>query len=275
MTRPPQYTEKRKNENMKHETVKLPHGYTAEIHIDESPENPFEAWDCEPPIAVLNWERYHAKLDNYGGDELNLEILLALIPAPLWESREGKRAILAALPFDMADLRDTMRDGWGGKLDFSDAIHALAETLTPSGWGEWVEYFGTMKAVAAVAGIPCHYTQSNGYSQGDSALVFVAALPAWVGKVGAPAEHHAEQCKHAADLWSAWAWGDVYGVAEILRPDGEEAPYGSCWGFYGSDHEQSGLMEHCRNAVDCDMAAQEREAARAHDAACRDIETAA
>jgi hypothetical protein len=78
----------------------------------------------------------------------------------------------------------------------------------------------------------------------------------------------------------------VYGVAEILRPDGTEAPDGSCWGFYGTDHEQSGLMEHCRNAVDCDMAAQEREtardmaaqereAARALEAACRDIETAA
>jgi hypothetical protein len=271
---------------MKHETIDLPHGYTAEIHIDEIPQNPFSDWDCEPPIAVLNWERYHAKLNNYGGDELNLSTLLAFIPAPLWESREGKRAILAALPFDMADLRDTMRDTMrDGKLNFSDAIHELTETLTPSGWGEWVEYFDTMKAVAAVAGIPCHSTQSNGYSQGDSALVFVAALPAWVEKVGAPAEHHAEQCKHAADLWSAWAWGDVYGIAEILRPDGTEAPDGSCWGFYGSDHEASGLMEHCRNSVDCDRRKRmeaattrrtylKRERAEAWEAACRDIVTA-
>lgn len=260
---------------MKIETLKLPNGYTAEIHTDESPENPFKDWDCEPPIAVLNWERYHAKIENYGGDELNLPALLARIPAPLWESREGKRAILAALPFDMADLRDTMRDGWGGKLDFSDAIHELADTLTPESWGEWNEYFDTMQAVAALAGIPCHLTQSNGYSQGDSALVFVAALPAWVEKVGARAEGLAEQCKAAADLWSAWAWGDVYGVAEILRPDGTEAPDGACWGYYGTDHEQSGLMDHCREAVKHDMAETEKEAARAFEAACRDIETAA
>lgn len=258
---------------MYHETLEMPHGYTAKIHTDESPENPFEAWDCEPPLAVLNWERYHAKLKNYGGDDLDLPTLLTFIPADKWTSRAGKREIIAALPFDMADLRDTMRDDWGGKLGFRDAVHQLVYEIRPSNWTEWVEYFDTMEAVAAVAGIPCYLTQSNGHNQGDSALVFVAALPAWVEKVGAPAEGLAEQCKNAADLWSAWAWGDVYGVASLTRPDGTEAPDGSCWGFYGTDHEQSGLIDHCRNAVDCDVSSQERENARAHDAACRDIET--
>ena len=257
---------------MHHETLELPNGYTAEIHTDESPENPFEAWDCEPPIAVLNWQRYHAKLNNYGGDELNLETLLALIPAAKWTSRAGKREILAALPFSMAELVEAVRNAG----NFKDAItHELAYDLRPSDWSEWVEYFDTMQAVAAVAGIPCHLTQSNGYSQGNSALVFVAAPPAWAELVGAPAEGLAEQCKAAADLWSAWAWGDVYGVADILRPDGTEAPEGACWGFYGTDHKQSGLLDHCHEAAKHDMATQEREAARAHDAACRDIETAA
>jgi hypothetical protein len=257
---------------MKHETIDLPHGYTAEIHIDEIPQNPFEDWDCEPPIATFTERRIDYPK---GQDALDIPAILAHIPASMWESREGKRAIMAALPFDMADLRDTMRDGWGGKLTFEDAIRELVDTLTPDGWREAEEYFDAMKALCKLAGIACYSGTSNGYSQGNSALVFVAALPAWVEKVGAPAEHHAEQCKHAADLWSAWAWGDVYGVAEILRPDGTEAPHGSCWGFYGTDHEQSGLLEHCQNAVDCDIAAREREAARAFDAACRDIETAA
>jgi hypothetical protein len=172
----------------------------------------------------------------------------------------------------MAELVEAVRNAG----NFKDAVtHELACDLRPSDWREWVDYFDTMQAVAAVAGIPYHLTRSNGYSQGDSALVFVAALPAWVEKVGAPADTLAEQCKDAADLWSAWAWGDVYGVADILRPDGTEALEGACWGFYGTDHKQSGLLDHCREAVKHDMAAQEREAARAHDAACRDIVTAA
>jgi hypothetical protein len=247
---------------MHHETLELPNGYKAEIHTDEDAQNPFKDWDCEPPIAVLNWERYRAKLDNYGGDELNLSTLLAFIPAPLWESREGKRAILAALPCDPSAVFETMRSGWNGRTPFFDAVDECAAEAAPSGWGEWVEYFDAMEALCKLAGIACYSGISRGYSQGDSALVFVAALPAWVEKVGAPAEGLAEQCKDAAALWGAWAWGDVYGVAEILRPDGTEAPDGSCWGFYGTDHEQSGLTDHCRNAVECDMAA-------------RDIETAA
>ena len=257
---------------MHHETLNLAHGYKAEIHTDEDAQNPFKDWDCEPPIAVLNWERYHAKLENYKGDDLDLPALLSLIPADKWTSRAGKREILAALPFPMEELKEAIRNAG----NFKDAItEELAYDLRPDDWSEWVEYFDAMRAIAAVAGIPCHLTQSNGHSQGDSALVFVAALPAWVEKVGAPAEGLAEQCENAADLWSAWAWGDVYGVADILRPDGTEAPEGACWGFYGADHKQSGLMDHCHEAVKHDMAAQEREAARAHDAACRDIETAA
>jgi hypothetical protein len=257
---------------MKHEILELPHGYTAEIHIDESPENPFEAWDGEPPIATFSERRIEYPR---GQDPLDISVILSHIPSPMWGSREGKRAILAALPFDMADLRDTMKDGWGGKLAFKDAIRELADTLTPDGWREAEEYFDAMEALCKLAGIACYSTISNGYSQGDSARVFVAALPAWVEEVGAPADMHAEQCKAAAALWGAWAWGDVYGVAEILDPEGREIGDGSCWGFYGRDHEASGLMEHCTSNVRWHIAETEKETARAFEAACRDIETAA
>jgi hypothetical protein len=256
---------------MKHETVKLPHGYTAEIHIDESPENPFEAWDCEPPIATFS---EHRLTFPRGQDALDAPALLALLPAHLWESREGKRQILAALPCDPSAVFETMR-GYYGPAPFREAVEEVAREFAPDSWRSAEGYFDAMEALCTLAGIACYSTVSNGYSQGHSARVFVAALPAWVELVGAPEDTHAGQCKAAAALWGAWAWGDVYGVARVLRPDGEEAPDGSCWGFYGTDHEQSGLLDHCRNAVDCDMAAREREAARAFEAACRDIETAA
>jgi hypothetical protein len=256
---------------MQHETIQLPHGYSAEIYPDESPENPFSAWDCEPPIAVLNWQRYHAKLENYAGNDLNLVTLLSFIPAEKWEGPEWRRAIMRAVPFHLEDITDAIQDNRGS---FRDAIESLVNSLRPSGWSEWVEYFDAMEAVAALAGIPCHYTQSNGHSQGDSALVFVAALPAWVELAGAPADTLAEQCKTAADLWSAWAWGDVWGVARIISPDGWEVEEASCWGFYGS-HEASGLLDHCRDIIQTHQWETEQEAAESHAMACRDIETAA
>jgi len=255
---------------MKHDTL-LAHGYTAEIYPDASPENPFGLWDCLPPIAVLNWERYHAKLENYAGDELTLKTLLAFIPAEKWTSRAGKREILAALPFSIKEAKDAIRKAGS----FRDAItDELAYDLRPSGWSEWAEYFDAMRALAAIAGIPCHLTQSNGYSQGDSALVFTAALPAWVERAGTAPEYQHQACKHAADLWSAWAWGDVWGVARIVSPDGYEVEDASCWGFYG-DHETSGLLDHCLEIVKIHRWETEQEAAESHAMACRDILTAA
>ena len=232
------------------ETIELTDGYTARIANDTDAQNPFLDWDCEPPIAVLNWQRYHAKLENYAGDELNLATLLDLIPADKWTSRTGKREIMAALPFPMEELKEAIRNAG----NFKDAItHELAYDLRPDGWREWIEYFDTMEAVAAVAGIPCHLTQSNGCSQGDSALVFVAATPAWTQNVGAPAETLKDQCKGACKLWSDWAWGDVYGVEAIIDPDGEELPDGSCWGFYGDNHKENGLLEHCTGYVNYEL----------------------
>jgi hypothetical protein len=267
---------------MNTEKIELAHGYTATIANDTDPQNPFEDWDCEPPIAVMNLDRHSGSIENYKGDTLDLPTLLDLISAEKWESRTGKREILAALPFTMADLREEIRD----MGNFRDAIDNLVGNLSPYGWGEWNEYFDAMKAVAAVAGIPCHLTQSNGYSQGDCALVFTAALPSWIARVGAPEDTHARQCEAACDLWAAWAWGDVYGVQSIEAPaDGEEIEDGACWGFYGSDHKQSGLLDHCRQFVEWHITHRAKEAAKqreyeareaveSHAAACRDIITA-
>jgi hypothetical protein len=254
---------------MQNEIITLPHGYTAEIAVDEYPENPFAAWDCQPPIAVLAFGYGLKRVENYDGHALDLPTLLDLIPEEKWESREGKREIRDALPFELAGL-------WAEMIEtrsFRGAIENLVASLSPSGWGEWVEYFDAMQNLAAVAGIPCHLMESCGHSQGESALVFVAALPAWVKETGTEPEHQNAACDAAAGLWGAWAWGDVYGVARILSPDGEEVEGGDCWGFYGFNHEESGLLDHCRDVVRCHRRELVQERAEAHAAACRDIFT--
>ena len=63
------------------------------------------------------------------------------------------------------------------------------------------------------------------------------------------------------ELYSAWAWGDVYGVSEIVDEQGNELEDGSCWGFYGTDHEKTGLLEHAKSVIDCHIAHQEKETA--------------
>jgi hypothetical protein len=113
------------------------------------------------------------------------------------------------------------------------------------------------EALLTWGGIACHQTQSTGYCQGDSTLLLAIATPEWIAKVGAPADSLQGQLEGACDLYGAWAWGDVYGVSEIRAPgededddNGEEIEGASCWGFYGRDHEKSGLMEHSRSVID-------------------------
>lgn len=259
---------------MNTETLDLPHGYKAEIATDDTPANPFTDWDCEMPIAVCNLDRHHSRLENYEGDTLSLETLLDLLPRDTWETRTGKREIINALPVPPSTIAEMMRE-W--RECFEDAVtRYVREELTPAqwqGWSAWQEYFDAMESVAALAGIPCHLTQSNGYCQGDCALVFAAALPAWVKAVGAPPETLADQCRATCDLWSAWAWGDVYGIRAIIAPDGEELDDGSVWGFYGTDHEKSGLMDCALETVNAHRKYLARETAAAFDAACRDIDT--
>jgi hypothetical protein len=254
--------------------------YEATISTDQDPINPFSRYfgDCEPPIAVLNLDRSTGTLENYDGDELNLITLLHELPLATWENRA---AINNALPYDLLREAGIMLQQWGDNMDltttdtdtYRDAILDAAQQWEPYGWTDWQSYFDTMKCVAALAGIACHYAVSHGYSQGDGALLFTAATPAWAKRVGAPPETHADQCEATADLWTAWAWGDCYQVDTITRPDGTELDDGACSGFYGQKHEQSGLMDHITRTIAADMRYCEREAAAAHEAACRDIIT--
>ena len=258
---------------MNTETITLPHGYTAEIHTDESQENPFEFFDCEPPLLV-----FHDRRVTKYGDTLDAADLFGLIPADVFKTRAGRRKVLACIPdLSARSYREALRDATPGLLPerAREALESLIQDVdaSPHYWSEAIDYFDMLEALANLAGVPCLNTQSNGYSQGDSARLLLLATPDWVTLTGAPEDTHAAQLQAAADLYSAWAWGDVYGVASIHRPDGEEIDDGSCWGFYGSDHEQSGLMDHCLQMVDWDMAEQAKEATRWHDAACRDIVT--
>lgn len=45
--------------------------------------------------------------------------------------------------------------------------------------------------------------------------------------------------------------GSVYGYNISAGEDVENDCDDSCWGFYGYDHEKSGLLEMARNAIDC------------------------
>lgn len=52
------------------------------------------------------------------------------------------------------------------------------------------------------------------------------------------------------ETYAQYVTGEVYGY-QIYGSDGEELD--SCWGYFGSDHEKSGLLESARSEIDYDI----------------------
>jgi len=237
-------------------------GYKITVAQDEFAENPFESWDCEPPLIA-----YYGDFKAYQGAPETIGDVVRLLPDACFERGQRVALIKAMLNLSLREFVEYMRDyrSWDERKSISeirDAIIAAIEEQvgsTPSGWRSAIEWFELAESLLKWAGIECLNTQSNGYSQGDSTLVLAIATPEWCNKVGVSKENEAGACKCAVDLYSAWAWGDVYGVSAI-HALGEEIDDGSCWGFYGRDHEESGLLEHARDAIDYHISQQQETA---------------
>lgn len=235
------------------------HGYTVKIAQDECPENPFKSWDCEPPLlAYYDSGRHGFKAYNDAPD--NWHDILAFLPSSIFERGQRVHFIRRFLRNSPADFARSYLADYG---NVKDAMAACLEDELegkPHGWRDASEWLKTAAAILEYGSISCYFTESNGYSQGDSTLLLAIGLPSWVEKVGAPADSVQSQLESACELHGQWQWGDVYGVAEILDSNGDEIPHGSCWGFYGSDHEKSGLLDHARNAIECHERHQKQEA---------------
>jgi len=246
-----------------HETLKH-RNCTINIHYDTSPENPWKAWDCEPPILTF----YDRSVKAYENAPETLREILHLLPAETWQRYKRVdffRAIMADKFGEKELAGEIRRQG--------STFEAVAELLAaeygekPHGWHSAQQWFEMAEALLKLAGIPCLYEQSNGYSQGDSTLCLVVLTPEWFKKSGANPENAEAICKSAFDLYSAWAWGDVYGYT-CEDENGEEIDDASCWGFYGSNHEQSGLLESAREQINAHLANRDKETADLEAALC-------
>lgn len=59
-----------------------------------------------------------------------------------------------------------------------------------------------------------------------------------------------DMLKGEVELYDNYLTGSVYGY-QVVGPDGEELH--SCWGYFGYDHEASGLLDEARSQVDYEI----------------------
>jgi len=210
-------------------------GMTLRAVREQSPENPFEDWDCNWPIIVRSSDR-HSRNDVYDRRKgVSIDEPLLRFSDDLLVHMQHRIAIVLGttirqLTEDHDDENrstnycrdaDLLRDGFNEELSCMTGSNQFAA---------WCGLYGLL-------GIPALLSGTNGYCQGDHAQVLVVATPEACVELGATAPT-VEQLEDTVALYAAWAWNDVYGYV-IEDQDGDQLA--SSGSFYGSDWIKSGL----------------------------------
>ena len=229
-------------------------GYRIRAEHDTWSPNPFVDWDGNWPIAIYS--------------DGSIEVYEKTKGVPIRDVLSyfndahlviDQKAIAAVLGADRSDLVNHLPDPDGRWADdtLADPPRWITDADALRSWFEDAignedesKLLDTYEQLYKLLGIPCYKTTSRGHCGGDWAEVIVVATPGARAQFGC--EEVAESdLESTADLYFAWAWGDVYGyVVEkpVFDEDGDvvdwdDVPDGACWGYYGDDHTKSGLEE--------------------------------
>lgn len=220
-----------------HVTTEKYRGYEIEVYYDLNAQNPFEEWDCEPPIAVYYDRGIREHATKYGHVnsvppltglqlELNHDEICEFLNADNLSEFDSDTE-----NFD-ENVNDAIREEIDGEYE-SKRLERLAEVY------RW-------------AGITARYSQVTGCSQSDWAYVLAVATPKFLEAMGSNAEawdrDKENPLEASIQLYEDWAFGNVYGF-EIKDADGEDLA--SCWGFYG-DYDGD-MLDECRSTIDYDI----------------------
>lgn len=214
------------------------------IFFEQGASNPFEEWDgynCLMTLAARNFSKDYSKgeIVKYIANKLS-DNQITYHKANLLEIINSKASGYYGQPSNIQDFNIDYPLMEYSVIERADLIREyIAEIDDLEILSDLCEY---MK-------IPYFYGTSTGYSQGDYSDVLVAWNPSF-GEITGIKENEVttEQLESYFKLYGAWAWGDVY-FYTITQSDSDEI-IDSCTGFYGSDHEESGLLPTARETID-------------------------
>jgi len=214
--------------------------YRIDIFNDFDASNPFEDRDGCVPIMVEGGRDYGTH--DYGNVEST--ILSGL------NNLDEEQLIAIA---DKLDGGDTMKEDAAADVEGYPGVKysaALCEKITEAMPASGMRKLEYLEAIADTLGYPCITRVSRGYCQGDRVDVLAVWLPAFgaENRPDATPEDVTKELKSAVELYSSWAWGDVFGYTITDTLAGEEVD--ACWGFYGRNFDESGLMEEATSAAE-------------------------
>lgn len=205
-------------------------GFTIKIKHDTYAENPWEAWDCCVPLITISGR--HSFEKDYSNGDINrfLESFLSYNQVKKYQKR-----IFDLMNLDIEEFREEH------PTDEYDRTDVIMNDYLPDFLSDG---FGNMEKFCIEFDIKHLRTTSTGYSQGDWAELFFCWTPEFEEITGRDYKSmNKETFEAQEELFTAWAWGDVYSfyIEEIED---------SCSGFYGDDHEKSGLLSEAKAGID-------------------------
>lgn len=214
---------------------------------DECPTNPFEEWDGHWPMLSYYDRTLNDTVEGLG------DVLGRFTDAQIIHDQKAIDAILGAGPFhdgETDELVKWVRDPVWLREAFDEAL----------GYTEGSKRLDALAELLDLLGVPYLNTSSHGYCQGDYTELLIVATPEAVKehRPDATPDELKSDMEGQAKLYGAWAWGDVYGYAihRAHEPDEDGDTFDpleildSCWGFYGSEFDESGLEDAAIEAAD-------------------------
>ncbi len=211
-------------------------GLTIEISQDTMAENPFEAWDGNVPILTKGYNGNEIEYSDFEG----IREYLSNYPT------DGQIILHQKKILEIFEMHLLIEEWEEEGLSREDKIFEIRDIIK-----ELHHDFDEMEEFCRLFKIPCKSYTSRGYSQSEWCDVFVLPTEDFYMSTGANPKKAEEIIKGAAELFDSWAWGDVYYYSV------DEAN-NSCGGFYGRDHNDSGLLFHAKDDIDCYLKAKLR-----------------
>lgn len=224
-------------------------GFTINIIPDTDVQNPFDDWDCQPPIAV--YAPYNRGIDEYSVGYGNINSVPALSRSQIIANKTEILSMLGYASFlqmrkdDYFDVDTNPVEYINEQID--EYVYGLGDS----------ERLDVLCDLYIMAGIPAVLSSVRGYSQGDYAEVLAVATPEFQKACGNGSAYdwHAS-LKASIQLFEDWAFGNVYGY-QVLDANGEEVD--SCWGFFGDYDAIYGAVHEAQAAINWRIACDKKE----------------
>ena len=227
--------------------TKVYRNHIIEIWRDERKLNPFSDWDCEPDLIT----RCMHGIDHYGNTDP--DECPVLTEKQIIDNLPGIKRLLDFKPEDslirVLKFHDCWFNGYDRDNSVVDKVNRVLEEYFDSIYGE--NRLFMLEQLLNYQGIVTFRAMNYGCTQGDWYEYLLVASKEFLDRTGAVIEKK-QDLTSSARLFEAWHNGDIF---SYIVKDHTGEIIDSCHGFYGYDHEQSGLMEYAQESINNNIAA--------------------